>query len=101
MLSASIEQLQHRAEQYVGALRNGRIIESKGSVGGGSVPGAEFASIAVAFSAPAPQESARRLRLSQPAIVPYIEEDRVCVDVRTILPEQDQTVIRVLRETFA
>ena len=101
MLSASIEKLQHRAEQYVSVLRTGRIVESKASVGGGSLPGAEFASIAVVFSAASAQESARKLRLSQPAVVPYIAGDRVCIDIRTILPEQDQTAIRALREALA
>ncbi|MBV9270148.1 MAG: L-seryl-tRNA(Sec) selenium transferase [Candidatus Eremiobacteraeota bacterium] len=101
MLSASHQQLRERAARYVAALNGARIIEAKGSVGGGSLPGIEFSSVAVEFSSSAPQEIAQRLRISRPALVPYIQSDRLCVDVRTILPEQDQAAIRALHEAFA
>ena len=98
MLSATLEQLRQRAQRYVAAIDDASVVDSKASVGGGSLPGVEIASVAIAFSSPSPQQFAERLRTSQPALVPFIENDRVCVDLRTILPEQDQAAMRALRE---
>jgi len=101
MMGASPEELRRRAERYVVSLGTGSIVESRASVGGGSLPGADFDSIALRFAVGTPELAAKRLRMSQPAVVPYIDGDRVCVDLRTILPEQDEAAIRVLREVFA
>jgi L-seryl-tRNA(Ser) seleniumtransferase len=43
-------------------------------------------------------ELAARLRLSKPPIVGRVEEGRVLLDLRTVFPEQDETLIHALRQ---
>lgn len=101
MMGATRESLRARAQRYVDSLKAGAVVDSTASIGGGSLPGAELASVAVAFASASPQADARKLRVSQPALVPYVDAGRVCVDVRSILPEQDEAAIRTLRGVFA
>jgi L-seryl-tRNA(Ser) seleniumtransferase len=41
-------------------------------------------------------ELARRLRASDPPVIARVEEGRVLLDLRTVFPEQDELVVRIL-----
>jgi L-seryl-tRNA(Ser) seleniumtransferase len=56
-----------------------------GRVGGGSLPGCELASIAVAVSHDAPDSLCATLRRGRPAVVARVKEGAVLLDVRTVL----------------
>ena len=73
------------------------------TVGGGSLPGETLPSWAVVLS-PAAGEGvdtlARRLRLGDPGIFGRIDRDRLMLDLRTILPEDDEILLRSLRQSL-
>jgi L-seryl-tRNA(Ser) seleniumtransferase len=93
MLSATLDELRARAQAYAAAIANATVIDSEAYVGGGALPQAAVASIAVAIAAAKPADLAARLRHESPAIVGRIEDDRVLLDLRTIAPNEDQSVI--------
>jgi L-seryl-tRNA(Ser) seleniumtransferase len=73
------------------------------TVGGGSLPGETLPSWAVVLS-PAVGEGvdtlARRLRLGDPGIFGRIDRGRLLLDLRTVLPEEDESLLRSLRQTL-
>jgi L-seryl-tRNA(Ser) seleniumtransferase len=93
MLAATLDELRARAQAYVAAIANAKIVESEAYVGGGALPQAAIASIAVAVSTDTPDALAAHLRRANPPIVARIDEARVLLDVRTIAPEEDQIVL--------
>lgn len=78
------------------ALETG-MVASTATIGGGSLPGETLASKAlVLWSAGPPQDLSRKLRLSDPPVVPRIDQDTLLLDLRTVLPEQDAPLAEVL-----
>jgi L-seryl-tRNA(Ser) seleniumtransferase len=69
------------------------VVETRSTIGGGSLPEETQASHAVALGATAgaaAMSAAARLRRTRPAIVARIVDDRVALDLRAILPEDDE-----------
>ena len=100
MICASVEELDERAEAMAaGISRHGvaaSVVDGASTVGGGSLPGETLPSRLVAVSAPSTDALARALRLGHPALVGRIENERLMLDPRTILPGQDQVVVECL-----
>ncbi len=96
MLAATLDELRARALEYLSAIPGAAIVESSGYLGGGTLPGQEIASIAVALTADADRLAAA-LRHGDPPIVPRIEAGRVLLDLRTIAPGEDEVVIAAVR----
>ena len=73
------------------------------TVGGGSLPGETIPSWAVVLS-PAVGEGvdtlARRLRLGDPGVFGRVDRDRLVLDLRTVLPEEDEILLRSLRHSL-
>jgi L-seryl-tRNA(Ser) seleniumtransferase len=95
-LAATLDELSERAKAYVRALPGASASESLAYIGGGALPQASIASIAIAVPSERPQRLAARLRAGEPAIVSRIERGRLLLDLRTIAPEEDQLVIASL-----
>jgi L-seryl-tRNA(Ser) seleniumtransferase len=73
------------------------------TVGGGSLPGETIPSWAVVLSSvdgEGVDTLARRLRLGDPGIFGRIDRDRLLLDLRTILPEQDEILLRSLQQSL-
>ena len=96
MLSRSTEELRERAVAYTEAVAGPKIVESSAFVGGGSMPKARIPSVAIAIETPFADELAARLRRRHPPIITRIEDNRVLLDLRTIAPSQDATIIEGL-----
>jgi L-seryl-tRNA(Ser) seleniumtransferase len=73
------------------------------TIGGGSLPGETLPSWAVVIS-PAVGEGvdtlARRLRLGDPGVFGRIDQDRLLLDLRTVLPEDDEILLRSLKHSL-
>lgn len=95
MISASRASLADRAEMvHAGLGAAGMAValaDVESTVGGGSLPGQTLPSAALALTSAAGDvsELARRLRLGSLPIYGRIESDRLLIDLRTILPEDD------------
>jgi L-seryl-tRNA(Ser) seleniumtransferase len=102
MLGASLEELRTRAQRYVDAVPECRIVESTAYVGGGSLPESGVPSIAVALSLPSGADAAAQvLRHARTPVIGRIDEGRLLLDLRTILPADDGQVIAALHDVIA
>src|SRR5205823_2028232 len=96
MIATSATELERRARTLATAL-DGQAVETRSAIGGGSLPGQTQPSWAVAFDAPAPDRLAAGLRRADPPVIARIEDKRVLLDLRAILPEQDALLERAVR----
>src|SRR3954451_18253770 len=96
MLGSTVGEIGKRAAALAEALAaNGwrtRVVDGISTIGGGSAPGARLPTRLVelerdALSADQIQE---RLRSLDPPIIARIQDDRVVLDLRTVLPDQDE-----------
>jgi L-seryl-tRNA(Ser) seleniumtransferase len=107
MIVAPESEIRARVTQLGAALRpDGHAVDVepvRATVGGGSLPGEMLPSWALVLF-PAGGEGvdtlARRLRLGDPGIFGRIDQDRLLLDLRTVLPEEDQVLLRSLRQTL-
>jgi L-seryl-tRNA(Ser) seleniumtransferase len=99
LLSLPDDTLRARGEGLLERLRllplSARLVESKTEIGGGALPRSVIHSVALEISATgfSPGELATRLRRGAPALVGYVANNRFKLDLRTILPEQDDLVV--------
>ncbi|MBV9600000.1 MAG: L-seryl-tRNA(Sec) selenium transferase [Chloroflexi bacterium] len=96
MISAPLEALRARAEN-VAANVQGQVTETRSAIGGGSLPGQTQPSAAVALAADSADALATRLRRVEPPVISRIEDGRVLLDLRSVLPEQDAELQRAVR----
>ena len=101
MLAAPSGALMDRAEGLAARLESGglrgEVVEVRGAVGGGTYPGVELPSWAVApVWGCSAQEAADRLRGGTPPVVGRIVDDRLLLDVRTVLPGAEDALVRRL-----
>ena len=89
MLSISVDDLHRRAGFIlVRLVERGvrcRLVEAESAVGGGSLPGHALRTWLIALDGPA-SRLADTLRRGEPPVLARIEDDRCCIDVRTLLP---------------
>ena len=94
MIAASSDRLQKRAIQWQETLGpTATVVPSSSTIGGGSLPGETLDTWAVAISSDSPQALARRLRRQYTPVVPRIEADRVLLDPRTVLDEEEELLL--------
>lgn len=102
-LSASLDDLRGRAMQIRSMLPNSVIagvVDSIASVGGGAFPTARIPSVALQLSADAvPLEA--KLRHGAPAVITRVTDGKVHVDLRTILPAEDEELAAALQAALA
>ena len=96
LIAAHAPELARRARSVAGRFESAglaaEVIETRSTVGGGSLPEETQPSHAVALpiSLGSATAVAARLRRARPAIVARIVDDRVALDLRAILPEDDE-----------
>ena len=102
MLSMNGDTLKATAEKVVGGLVSAgvscAVVPTKGAVGGGTYPGVELDSWAVELEGPkGTQGLANALREGSPPVVGRLVDDKLRLDVRTLLPgEADVVAARVI-----
>lgn len=76
------------------------IVDGDSLIGGGSAPSATLPTSLLALTSAkiSADELAARLRSSLPPVIARVEEGRVLLDLRTVLPEQDEVLKKVLAE---
>jgi L-seryl-tRNA(Ser) seleniumtransferase len=101
MISMTPEDARRRAQNWIYSLRQGEIVESFSKVGGGSLPGAEIPSNVLALDVNKPDAFLARLRRARPAIIARVEDGRVIIDPRTVLPKQEGALLVELQNALA
>ena len=99
MLAQSLDALRARAEalrERLPSELHPRVIESEAYVGGGTLPATTIRSIALEIAPRDPDAFAERARTGEPALVGRTENQRFLIDLRTIPPERDDDVARIV-----
>jgi L-seryl-tRNA(Ser) seleniumtransferase len=102
MMHVSKEEIRRRAavlaEQLKATKLSAEIIDGESVIGGGAAPSAVLPTRLLALSSEvlSADELATRLRHSDPPIIARVEEGRVLLDLRTVFPQQDATVLAAL-----
>jgi L-seryl-tRNA(Ser) seleniumtransferase len=101
MISASQESLAARLDGWLSASPGlGEIAtleESRSAIGGGSLPGETLPTVVVSITPPgAPDDMLATLRARTPPVIARIEDDKILLDPRTVLPEEDGAVVNAL-----
>ena len=97
MIAAQADQLKDRAESWKSNLSAGEIIEGRSTVGGGSLPEETLPTWLLALEVPHPNRFAARLRGADPPIIARVDDDRVVLDPRTVLADQEAPMLDGLR----
>lgn len=114
MIAAEPAQLTRRARKWQKALQGEprlaslsppvktRLLNSLSAVGGGSLPGQTLPTKVLALEVPSAERLAATLRRPdrQPPVVARIEDNRLLLDPRTVLPEQDQELVQALKQAL-
>lgn len=105
MLSSPLAEIEQRARTWAEALGGlAEVIDGESMIGGGSLPGSTLPTKLVAIGKVSKRKSqniaqkvAQKLRSGESPIVGRIRGDILLLDPRSVLPEEDQTVLRQLR----
>jgi len=95
MIAAPPDDVRARADRLAANLTvaciPAEVAPTRATIGGGSLPGETLPSFALALDGGGHDLDAlaRRLRLGAPAVFGRIEHDRLLLDLRTVLPEDD------------
>lgn len=100
MIAMSTEQIRERAQNWVEVIGHGEVINGESTVGGGSLPGETLPTFTLALRVRSPNRFIARLREAHPAIIARLEDDRVVLDPRTVLPEQEGALLDGLRRVY-
>ncbi len=94
MISLPAELIQARAQHWADVLGRGEVVASRSTVGGGSLPEETLPTHVLALDVPQPNNFLAALRMLQPPIIARIEAERVMMDPRTVLPEEEGAFLR-------
>jgi len=109
MISAPLDEMEKRAAHWAQALGDiAQVIEGESMVGGGSLPGGTLPTRLVAIGKQGKKSAqdvaqilARRLRTQEPPVVGRLSGSMLLLDPRSVLPEEDQAVLRALGSAIA
>lgn len=103
MMHLSKAEIAQRAEALAPKLHSNRsfqieLIDGESLLGGGSAPSATLPTrlLAITSKTLSADELATRLRRSAPPVIARVEDGRVLLDLRTVFPEQEEILTRIL-----
>jgi L-seryl-tRNA(Ser) seleniumtransferase len=103
MVTMSVDDLEAKAGHWVERLgRLASVEPALSTIGGGSLPGETLPTRVVAVDAKnidgGAAAIAGRLRHGNPPVVGRIEEERIMLDPRTVLPEEEESLLDVIKD---
>ena len=105
MISAPVQILEERAESWKKAVADrgvagARVETSRSAIGGGSLPGETLPTRVLSLDCSSINGGAegltQRLRAADPPVIGRIEDDRVLLDPRTVLPDEEHKFLDAL-----
>jgi len=99
MIAESRDQLRVRSEHFAQRLEGLRVelVEGTSLIGGGSTPEQPLPAWLIAIDCADVVEAERRCRLADPPVVARIEDGKLLLDLRTVFPEEEVELARVIR----
>jgi L-seryl-tRNA(Ser) seleniumtransferase len=89
MIATPANQIKARAKKWSSEIGNGEVITGFSTVGGGSLPGETLPTWLLALDVGKADKFLARLRSVNPPIIARTENDRILLDPRTVLPENE------------
>ncbi len=105
MMRMSKDEITRRAEKFISQVEAAatrhlklELIDGESVIGGGAAPSAVLPTslIALTHATRSTDEISNRLRGNSPPIIARVEDGRVLIDLRTVFPEQDATLVPAL-----
>jgi len=93
MISCPPEKIRARAEGWAKALKQGKVIETESTVGGGSLPEETLPTYGLTLQVAQPNRILAKLREQRPAVIARVENDLLVLDPRTVLPNQEDALL--------
>ncbi|MHB8776626.1 MAG: L-seryl-tRNA(Sec) selenium transferase [Anaerolineales bacterium] len=105
MMSLTLEQVRGRAEAWAAELGQGLtpsnvealVVAGESTVGGGSLPGESMPTMLLSLEVRSAEKFLRSLRRNNPPLIARTENDKVLLDPRTVLPEQEAALLAALK----
>ncbi|MBM4286358.1 MAG: L-seryl-tRNA(Sec) selenium transferase [Deltaproteobacteria bacterium] len=109
MITRPVEEVARDARRLARSLRRRcpaysvKVVPCLGRVGGGALPQVGLLSAALALDLPplAPHQLEARLRRASPPVIARLERDRLLLDLRTLTPRDQATLLQVLESLAA
>jgi L-seryl-tRNA(Ser) seleniumtransferase len=99
MIAMSQEEVTARAQRLVSALGGAcDLVAGRSMIGGGSLPEESLPTTLIALPGASSEALAAKLRTGYPAVLARVQDDRVVLDLRTVLPGQEEALLARLRE---
>ena len=106
MVGARPDALEARAKGWAAAV-GGRtaVIAGSSAIGGGSLPGETLPTVLLSLDATeiegGAEALASRLRQGRPPVIGRIDDERVLLDPRTVMPDEDEALLNVVQAALA
>ncbi len=101
MARRPLAELRARAARWTAALEdagaNARLVDLASVTGGGTYPGESVPSVGLALDVADPDAFLAALRRAESPVLARIEEGAVVCDARTVLPGEEEALVRALR----
>jgi L-seryl-tRNA(Ser) seleniumtransferase len=93
MIALTPKQIKASAGRWSAELRQGEVVAGLSTVGGGSLPGESLPTWLLALEVKTPDKVLEKLRRQQPPVIARTEDERILIDPRTVLPEQEGALL--------
>jgi L-seryl-tRNA(Ser) seleniumtransferase len=104
MIAATTDEVAGRAHALIAALGKAgvhcEVIDGRSMIGGGSLPQESLPTALIAVTVDAPSGVARALRVGEPSVVARVQDDRLVLDLRTVLPREEEALAGRLRDVL-
>jgi L-seryl-tRNA(Ser) seleniumtransferase len=106
MMNIPLEDIKSRAQELKKRLEESKIkvliSESKSTVGGGTLPGETLPTYVLLFDSEiTPDQLSEKFRNLPFPVIGRIENDKFSLDLRTVFPHQDETLIKSIKSVFS
>lgn len=100
MIATTPKQNKSRVKSWVQELGRGKVVEGESAVGGGSLPAETLPTWLLELDVPKPDKFLALLRKQNPPVIARTENDKVLLDPRTVLPEQEGALLVALQNAL-
>jgi L-seryl-tRNA(Ser) seleniumtransferase len=97
MIAAKADDLDRRARSWSQRIGAGEVVDSRSTVGGGSLPEETMPTRALSLAVAKPQAFLAGLRAAATPVIARIEAGRVLLDPRTVMEEEDNALVAAIQ----
>ena len=96
MIAFTEDELHARAQSFAASIPGAEVIPGHSVIGGGATPEQTLNTWLVVLKPQDVVSAERRCRLNRPPVLARIEDDQLCIDLRTVFPSQELELARAL-----